>query len=55
MNVAVADSPAVSPAIAANDALARGSLQLADYLCRDALRANPQDALAMSLLGHMAV
>ena len=55
MNAAVADAPAaVSPAIAANDALARGNLQLADYLCREALRANPQDALAMSLLGHMA-
>ena len=51
---AVADAPAVSPAIAANDALARGNLQLADYLCREALRDDPQDALAMSLLGHMA-
>ena len=51
---AVVDTPAVSPAIAANDALARGNLQLADYLCREALRDNPQDALAMSLLGHMA-
>ena len=54
MNAAVADAPPVSPALAANDALARGNLQLADYLCREALRANPQDALAMSLLGHMA-
>ena len=51
---AVVDAPAVSPALAANDALARGNLQLADYLCREALRDNPQDALAMSLLGHMA-
>ena len=51
---AVVDTPAVSPAIAANDALARGNLQLADYLCREALRDDPQDALAMSLLGHMA-
>ena len=33
MTAAVADSPAaVAPAIAANDALARGNLQLADYL-----------------------
>jgi protein O-GlcNAc transferase len=60
VNAAVAEtsaavSPALaSPALAANDALARGNLQLADYLCRDALRADPQDALAMSLLGHMA-
>ncbi len=51
---AVVDNPAVSPAVAANDALARGNLQLADYLCREALRDDPQDALAMSLLGHMA-
>ena len=55
MNAAVADSPAtVSNALAANDALARGNLQLADYLCRDALRESPQDVLALSLLGHMA-
>ena len=55
MNAAVADAPAAaSPAIAANDALARGNLQLADYLCREALRADAGDALAMSLLGHMA-
>ena len=51
---AVAESSTVSPALAANDALARGNLQLADYLCRDALRADPHDALAMTLLGHMA-
>ena len=49
---AVAD--VASPALAANDALGRGNLQLADYLCRDALRADPDDALAMSLLGHIA-
>ena len=55
MSAAVAEgSAAVSPAIAANDALARGNLQLADYLCREALQGNPQDALAMTLLGHMA-
>ena len=54
MNAAVAEPVGVSPALAANDALARGNLQLADYLCRDALRADPQDALAMTLLGHMA-
>jgi protein O-GlcNAc transferase len=59
LNAAVAEAVAVSPALAstalaANDALARGNLQLADYLCRDALRADPQDALAMTLLGHMA-
>src|SRR4051812_32469818 len=51
---ALAEAPAVSPALAANDALARGNLQLADYLCREALRADATDALAMSLLGHMA-
>jgi len=54
LNAAVAEPVGVSPALAANDALARGNLQLADYLCRDALRADPQDALAMTLLGHMA-
>jgi tetratricopeptide (TPR) repeat protein len=47
-------TPAVSPAVAANEALGRGNLQLADYLCREALRENAQDALAMTLLGHMA-
>jgi protein O-GlcNAc transferase len=51
---AAADVSTPSPALAANDALARGNLQLADYLCRDALRADPSDALAMSLLGHIA-
>ena len=51
---AVVDIPKIAPAVAANDALARGNLQLADYLCREALRDDPQDALAMSLLGHMA-
>ena len=55
MNAAVAETAVTpSPALAANDALGRGNLQLADYLCREALRDNPQDALAMSLLGHMA-
>lgn len=54
MNAVVVDAPAVSPAVAANEALGRGNLQLADYLCREVLRDNPQDALAMSLLGHMA-
>ncbi len=57
MNAVVAApvaAPAVSPAVAANEALGRGNLQLADYLCREALRESPQDALAMSLLGHMA-
>ena len=55
MNAAVAEAAVTpSPALAANDALGRGNLQLADYLCREALRDNPQDALAMTLLGHMA-
>ncbi len=54
MNAVVDSAAPVSASLAANDALARGNLQLADYLCRDALRDNPQDALAMSLLGHMA-
>jgi hypothetical protein len=54
VNAVVVDAPAVSPAVAANEALGRGNLQLADYLCREVLRDNPQDALAMSLLGHMA-
>jgi len=55
VNAVVADAPAAAaPAIAANDALARGNLQLADYLCREALRADANDALALSLLGHMA-
>ena len=56
MNAAAVAETAVkpSPALAANDALGRGNLQLADYLCREALQENPRDALAMSLLGHMA-
>ena len=54
MNAVADASAAVAPAMAANDALARGNLQLADYLCREALRADANDVLALSLLGHMA-
>ena len=52
MNAAVAAT--ASHALAANDALSRGNLQLADYLCRDALRESAHDVVALSLLGHMA-
>ena len=47
-------APSVSPAIAANEALGRGNLQMADYLCRAALRQSPRDAVALCLLGHLA-
>jgi len=56
---------AVSPALgmagdaslakAANDALGRGNLVLADQLTREALARSPDDVVALSLRGHLAL
>ena len=59
MNSAVTEAPVVQPpvsmAVSANEALARGELALADRLCREALRRDPRDVVALCVSGHVAL
>jgi hypothetical protein len=52
---AIGSASAISPTSAANDALGRGNLQLADSLCLKALERDPNDVIALCLRGHMAL
>ena len=51
---AIGAASPVSLANAANEALGRGNLQLADDLCRKAVERDPADVVALCLRGHMA-
>jgi hypothetical protein len=52
---ALGSASAVSLTNAANEALGRGNLQLADSLCRTALERDPDDVVALCVRGHLAL
>jgi hypothetical protein len=52
---AIGSAAAASLTTAANEALGRGNLQLADSLCRRALERDADDVVALCLRGHMAL
>jgi predicted O-linked N-acetylglucosamine transferase (SPINDLY family) len=59
-DLGAAPAPALQPGVTpshlqAGDDVRRGNLQRAEFHCRDLLQQSPEDALALTLLGHVAL